>query len=451
MQELKPKYGLLTAIAMVVGIVVGSGVFFKAEKVLSATGGHLPLGIAAWILGGLIVLVCAYTFSILATRYIKVNGIVDYAENAVGERYAYFMGWFMVFIYYPNLTSVLAWVSARYTGVLFGFSIVGPEVMVIAFVYMIASFTLNALSPVIAGKVQVSTTIIKLVPLLLVAVIGTIVGLSNGLTVENFTTVVHVPEEGYFAALLIAVAACAFAYDGWIIATSINAELKNPKRNLPIALTLGMITVIVVYVLYYIGLAGGAPNAEMMANGEAGAKHAFSNIFGAVGGNMLFVFVVISCLGTLNGLMIATTRGLYSLAARNQGPKPDMFSALDKTSNMPTNSSFVGILLTALWLMFFYGANLVEKSWFGPFSFDSSELCIVSIYALYIPIFVMMMVKEKDLHPVKRFVFPSLGILGCLFMVVALFVSHGFMPTLAFIIISTVIMLFSIPFYKRKA
>ena len=99
--------------------------------------------------------------------------------------------------------------------------------------------------------------------------------------------------------------------------------------------------------------------------------------------------------------------------------------------------------------MFFYGANLTDN-WFGPLAFDSSELSIVSIYALYIPIYVMMMKKEKDLHPVKRFLVPSLSILGCLFMVVALVVSHGWGPTFAFILIGGVIMLFSIPFYKKQ-
>ena len=111
--QLKPKYGLITAIAMVVGIVVGSGVFFKAEKVLSATGGNLPLGILAWIIGGVIMMICAYTFSILATRYSHVNGLVDYAEATVGRGYAYIVGWFSTFVYYPAMTSVLAWVSAR--------------------------------------------------------------------------------------------------------------------------------------------------------------------------------------------------------------------------------------------------------------------------------------------------------------------------------------------------
>ena len=90
-QELKKKYGLLTAICMVVGIVVGSGVFFKAEAILNKTGGNLKIGILAWVIGGVIMIVSAYTFSILATKYEKVNGVVDYAEAMCGKKYAYFM------------------------------------------------------------------------------------------------------------------------------------------------------------------------------------------------------------------------------------------------------------------------------------------------------------------------------------------------------------------------
>ena len=112
---LKKKYGLFTAIAMVVGIVIGSGVFFKAEAVLKATGGNMPLGIAAWIIVGLIMIVCSYTFAMLATKYEKANGVVDYSGMTVGTKYGYFVGWFMATIYNPTLTSVLAWVSARYT------------------------------------------------------------------------------------------------------------------------------------------------------------------------------------------------------------------------------------------------------------------------------------------------------------------------------------------------
>lgn len=421
--ELRKKYGLMTAICLVVGIVVGSGVFFKAEKILTETGGNLPLGILAWAIGGAIMIACAYAFALLATRYEYVNGIVDYAEVTVGKGYAYFVGWFMTTVYYPCITSVLAWVSARYLSVLLGFSITGPECMVLAGFFLVASYALNALSPVLAGRFQVATTIIKLIPLLLMAIIGTIVGLGNGMIVENFTTVVDAGKSSG-TALFTAVVATAFAFEGWIIATSINAELKDSKKNLPRALVLGTLIIIAVYILYYVGLAGSVPNAALMESGEAGARTAFEMIFSRVGGTVLFVFVVISCLGTLNGLMLGCTRGMYALAVRHRGPAPAVFKQVDATTNMPTNSSVLGLLLCAFWLLYFYSAQLTTP-WLGPICFDSSELPIVTLYALYLPIFFMAIRKEKDLAPVKRFIAFPLAMAGSLFMIVAAVFAHG--------------------------
>ena len=113
--KLERKYGLFTAICMVTGIVIGSGVFFKAQTILEKTGGNMPLGILAWLIGGAIMLVCLLTFSFMGQKYERVNGIVDYAEATVGPRYGYYMGWFAATIYFPGMTSALAWVSARYT------------------------------------------------------------------------------------------------------------------------------------------------------------------------------------------------------------------------------------------------------------------------------------------------------------------------------------------------
>ena len=134
---LEKRYGLLTAIAMVVGIVIGSGVFFKAEKVLTATGGNLSLGILAWLLGGLVMILCAYNFALMATKHEKVSGVVDYAEVLVGGRYAYFFAWFAAVIYFPAMTSVVAWVAARYFGVLMGWEIVGPQVMTLSGLFLV--------------------------------------------------------------------------------------------------------------------------------------------------------------------------------------------------------------------------------------------------------------------------------------------------------------------------
>ncbi len=444
--KLVKKYGLLTAIAMVVGIVIGSGVFFKAEKVLKATGGNLSLGILGWVIGGVIMISCAYTFAVMATKYEKVNGIVDYAEAAMGEKYGYYVGWFMAIIYYPTLTSVLAWVSARYTSVLFGFSITGGECMTIACLFLVGSYALNALSPILAGKFQVSTTVIKLIPLFLMAIVGTIIGLFNGMTMQNFTTVAK--EVNTLEALFTAVVATAFAYEGWIIATSINAELKDAKRNLPIALVAGTFIIMLVYILYYIGLAGAVPNEVMMAGGEAGAKTAFQTIFTSVGGSLLFVFVIISCLGTLNGLMLGCTRGIYSIAARDLGPKPKIFKQIDSETNMPTNSSILGLLLCGVWLLYFYGANLTDP-WFGFFCFDSSELPIVTIYALYIPIFLMIMKKEKDLSTFKRYIMPVISLMGCFFMIIAACFAHK-MAVVAYLIIFIITMIIGSIYIRKK-
>lgn len=446
--ELSKKYGLITAIAMVIGIVIGSGVFFKAEKILSVTEGNMAIGVAAWIIGGLVMVVCAYTFSILATRYTKVNGIVDYAEQMLGGNYAYMVGWFVTTIYTPAMTSVLAWVSAKYIGVLFGLSTTGGDVMVLAGLLLVASYALNALSPILAGKFQVSTTVIKLVPLLLMAIVGTIVGLSNGMIVENFTTVT---SENYstFGALMSAVCATAFAYEGWIIATSINSELKNPKRDLPIALIGGTIAIVVIYVIYYIGLSGAVSVETLMENGEAGVKVAFSSIFGSAAGTLLIVCVVISCLGTLNGLMLGATRAMYSLSARNRGPMPEVFNEVDSKTNMPSNSAIVGLLICGAWLVYFYGANLSDTPWFGSYGFDSSELPIITTYLFYIPIFIAMMKKETDLHPVKRFVVPSFGILASCVMIAAAIVSHG-ISNCYYLIVFAVIMGVGAVFMKPK-
>lgn len=435
--ELEKRYGLVTAIAMVVGIVIGSGVFFKAEKVLVATGGNLPQGILAWLLGGCVMVICAYNFAILATQHEKVNGIVDYAEVLVGKNYGYFFAWFMATIYAPAMTSVLAWVSARYMGVLLGFDIVGAEVMTIAGFLLILSYVINMMSPMLAGILQVSTTVIKIIPLALMGVIGLFKGLNSGILIENFTSGV-ITDVGNHP-LFTAVVGTAFAYEGWICATSINAELKDSKKNLPIALVFGTMFVMLIYIVYYVGLAGAAENQVIMENGESGARIAFGNIFGNIGGTLLFVFVVVSCLGTLNGLMLACTRGFYSIGARGEGPYPQIFQSIDKQTNMPMNSGVIGLLVAGMWLLYFYGANLTSP-WFGVFSFDSSELPIITIYGMYIPIFVMQMKKSEDTNMLKRYVAPILGILACCFMILATFVSYGIAVVLYYMVVYGVIM-----------
>lgn len=461
MDKLQKRYGLLTAICMVVGIVIGSGVFFKAQTILQKTGGNMPLGILAWIIGGVIMLTCLLAFSVMAQKFEKVNGIVDYAEACVGSKYAYYVGWFLTIIYYPCLTSVLSWLSARYTLVfitsiapdfpLLGLgaaagaeTVLGPECMALAMFYMCCVYAVNALSPKLAGKLQVSTTIIKLIPLFLMAVVGIIVGLANGTLANNFNTLADVGTTSTNP-LFASVCATAFAYEGWIIATSINAELKDAKKNLPRALVIGAIIIIATYIFYYVGVAGGATNQELI---DSGATVAFINVFGNVLGNILNLFIAISCIGTMNGLMLGCVRGLYSIAVRGRGPAPHVFSQIDKETNMPHNSAIVGLLLCGFWGLYFFLANLAG-TWSGPFVFDSSELPIITIYMLYLPIFVMWIKKATDETAMRRYVLPLLAICGSLFMIYASIMGHG-IACFWYLIVFAAVMAVGFAFSKEK-
>ena len=459
MAQLKRQYGLITAICMVVGIVVGSGVFFKAEVMLKQTSGELPTALLSWLIGGIVMVISAYTFAIMGTQYEKVNGVVDYSEALVGKGYAYYVGWFMATIYYPAMTSALAWLSARYTMQLFGFSLTSAETMTLAAFYLVASFALNTLSSKLAGKFQVTTTFIKLIPLVLMAIVGTIYGLSHGITMTNMNSVVN--EAGEMVArqgiswdlVLPGVCTSVFAYEGWVIATSINSELKDSKKNLPRALVLGTIIVVVVYMLYYLGISGSISTADLLGS-EEGAGFAFKSMFGQVAGTVLTVFIAISCLGTLNGLTLACDRGFYSLAARNQGPAPKFLSKLDDATQMPSNASIVALIFNAGWLFYFFMANLSDASgaatgFASNFLFDSTELPLVCVYAFYLPIYIMLMAKSKGLNPFKRFVMPILSFAGACLFIYASIAKHG-MKNVGFLVVAAVIMIVGAIFRNSK-
>lgn len=425
--KLEKKYGLFTAISMVVGIVIGSGIFFKAQDILIYTGGNVLLGVLAWIIGGIIMVIFSATFAGYATKFEKVNGVVDYSEAIVGKKYGYMIGWFLTTIYYPAMTAVLAWVSARYTLNLFGSNdITGGLCIALALLYMVGAYSLNMLAPKISGKFQVSCTVIKLIPLIIMAIVGSIAGLFNGTTIENLKAVSS--TKGSIDGIFGGICAAAFAYEGWIIATSINSEIKDSKKNLPKALIFGSLVVMLIYVAFFIGISSSA-SVDTIIND--GATVAFTNLFGKFAGTILNVFIVISCLGTLNGLMIGNARSMYSISNRNEKTDIEMFKQVDKVTNAPHNSGAVTLLFCGIWFFFFYGANLMEKPIFGIFSFDSSELPIITVYALYIPIFICYLFKNWKNESIKIKMLNILAIIAAIFMIVCAIYAHGIKPLLA--------------------
>lgn len=442
-RELDKKYGLVTAIAMVVGVVIGSGVFFKADDVLSKTNGNLIIALIAWGIGAFSMIFGSLVFAEFAQRIEKSNGLVDYSEVAYGKRFGYLVGWFKAVLYYSPLAAILSWIAAKYTLILFGSDNPGNSGLtwLIAFVYMALTYIMNYLSPVLAGKFQVSSTGIKLIPLSLVAIVGTISGLVNGITVENFKAAMStVGSSG--GTLASAVVATAFAYEGWICATTINSEIKDSKKNLPRALIIGAMIVFAVYVLYFLGVASVLPTEDIIAQGDNAIATVTNTLFGSFASTVLTVFVIISCLGTLNGLVLSSIRIPFSLAIRNQGPFPNQIKLVSKRTSMPVYSTLFSLVLTVVYIILWY-CSLNEV--FGKY-IGLDEIPIVMIYGLYIFLYVWYMKNFKDLGFIKRYVVPVCAMFGSLVIVYG-GISN---PSIGLnLIISVSVLLFGLIFYRR--
>lgn len=460
--KMEKRYGLPTAIAMVIGIVIGSGIFIKGGKVLSLVGGNMWNAVLVIGIVGVICIICSLVFAELGSKYEKVNGVVDYAEVALGPKYAYYVGWFMTTIYYPSLAAILAFFAAMFTCPLFGVQAldfatgtIAIEAVGLGAAYLMIGYGVNAISPKLAGKLQVSMTVIKLIPIILMGIVGTIAGLCNGAT----ATVLNTATETTAAAggLFGGVVAFAFSYEGWIIATSINAELKDAKRNLPLALIIGALFCTVIYCLYIFSMSSVGDVQTIIGTwplGETLAPIAFSKVFGSAAGTIVLVFIAISCLGTMNGLIMGSCRGMYSVAVRGMGPRPEFYGDIDRQNSFAVKSSLVGLILAGAWygwtvILWMKGPDFfggVHNSlWIG---WEPDEISIVNLYAMYIPMFVALMVKCKEFNFFRRFVMPSLGLICCIFMVYCCVVGKGPQQILGYLIFFAVVMFVGYLFNK---
>ena len=423
--NLEKKYGLPVAICMVVGIIIGSGIFIKADSILEYTNNNPILGVIAWIIGGLVMLGSVMMFSIFASKYSKVNGIIDYSEYIFGKRYTYYFSVFLSYIYYPSLTSVLGWITAKFTLELFGiYQSTSWLIFLLSIIYILLIYLINLFSPKISGILQVSSTIVKLIPIILVIIVGIVIGLIS----ENQATIIPSSLQEESSSLFHAICACAFAYEGWIISTSINSELKDSKRNLPLALIFGCLIVMAIYILFFIGILSSIDISSITSNNIT--DQAIRKIFGVFGNQILKLFIVISCIGTLNGLMIANIRSKYSMAIRGLGLWSNKYSKINKKLDMPIFSTLFGLIMCILWFFYFYFGALQSK--LGFFNFDSSELPIITIYLMYIPLFIVYMVKEikKGQYSWKSILFPIIATICSIFMVVCSIFAHGVFPYL---------------------
>jgi len=446
MKNTEKKYGFFTAVSMVTGSVIGSGVFFKAESIARVTAGNSLSGALSWIAGGVVMLLCLLCFGLITGKYSE-GGLYKISRSLCTEKYSYYVGWFMATVYYPAFVSVLAWLCARYTLLSFGVEGKGGGLcMLLSAILLVISFGQNALFPAFSGKVQIVTLIIKMIPLAAMAVFGIHSGLGSGILKENFS---FQPEGISFSeGFLPAVTSTLFAYEGWIAAASIGRELRNSRRNMPLALITGGIITATVYLAYYIGVTGAVRSEILLNYGAGGIRKAFAAVFSEAASKALTGFVAVSCLGALNGMMMGCGRAMYELAEGGRGPYPELFSHINPVSRTSPASFASGLVISFMWLLFLFGTGINETPLFRIISFDSTEMPVVTVYVLYIPLFVSFIKKHGGERKIN-IIIPVLAICACIFTVICA-LSRNYGSVLSYLCTLTAAMLAGSLFFSHK-
>lgn len=400
------RYSLFTAITMIVGICIGSGIFFKADNVLAATDGSILGGVVLFALGAIAIIFGGLTVAELAARTDKPGGVISYSEEFVSMRYATAFGWFHTLVYYPSLTFVVSFVIGIYTSTLFGWETGVGGWCLIGVAFTTICFLYNTLSPKFGGLFQNATCIIKVIPLVVLAISGIIWG-------DPAAGFANLAEQTQASGKwVMGISAVAFSYDGWIISTSIAHEIKDSKRNLPRALVIAPLIILFLYLSYFIAISTYLGSAGVLAAGDNAVYIMAEDLLGGVFSKLVLVFVIISVMGTVNGIVLGGIRLPFGLALRGSAmPFAPWFSKVNDRFRMPVNSSLFMYGMSMLWGVIHYvtaSRGLLGNS-------DVSEIAICASYLLYLTFYwkVFQMWRRGEIKSVFRGVIcPLLATVG---------------------------------------
>ena len=411
MDTKQQKFGLFTTIAMIVGVVIGSGIFFKADEILIAAQGNTLVGALLLTVGAIGIVFGGLSIATYARENSTAGGLITYVEDAWGKTLGYLSGWFQAIFYYPALIAVLSWIAAVYLGIIF--NITNPEdyrLWLITLIIIASSFGLNILNTYAAGKFQNITLIIKIASLLLISFAALFLGDKQNFIADSTKNIEL--NSGIFVGLI----ACAFSYDGWFVAPTIAHEIKDPKRNLSRALVLAPLIILVVYLIYFIGVSTYLGADTVIELGDQSVGVMAQSLFGKYGGQFIYVCVVISILGSINGLVLSYIRLPYSLALRDRFPASSTFKKMNTNYSIPLNSAWLTIFLVLSWIglhaLSVFRINILGLN-FSFLQIDS--LPIVLTYFFYVSLYIALIrkqIKTKQYSFRDGILYPSLATLG---------------------------------------
>ena len=319
--KLDRQLGLFDSTMMVVGIVIGSGIFMTTGLMADALP-SVSLILIVWLLGGLQMLAGALTYAELSAAMPKAGGQYVYLREAYGSLPAFLFGWVAFIAYLTGINAAIAVAVAEHLGSFYPsisthniviafdyFSISGGQIFAISLI-LILSF-INYLGILFGKWIQNVFTILKIGSILFFALAGLFISTGNHIDFSINPTSMSIGS--ILTGMGIALVAVTWTVGGWEYVTFAAGEIKNPKKNLPLALIIGTVVILVLYIMINIAYLKVLPMDSLIGElkvGEATAK----SLYGPGIAGAFVVVVIISKFGSLNGNILVGPRISYAMA-----------------------------------------------------------------------------------------------------------------------------------------
>ena len=319
--KLDRQLGLFDSTMMVIGIVIGSGIFMTTGLMADALP-SASLILIVWLLGGLQMLAGALTYAELGAAMPKAGGQYVYLREAYGSLPAFLFGWVAFIAYLTGTNAAIAVAVAEHLGsfypsisthnIVIGFdyfSISGGQIFAISLI-LILSF-INYLGILFGKWIQNVFTILKIGSILFFALAGLFISTGNHIDFSINPTSMSIGS--ILTGMGIALVAVTWTVGGWEYVTFAAGEIKNPKKNLPLALIIGTVVIFVLYIIINIAYLKVLPMDSLIGElkvGEATAK----SLYGPGIAGAFVVVVIISMFGSLNGNILVGPRISYAMA-----------------------------------------------------------------------------------------------------------------------------------------
>ena len=337
--ELKRALGLIDCMLLVIGGVIGSGIFLTPSNIAQTTQ-NVGAFFFVWVAGGVLSFCGAMTYAELGAAFPRAGGIYVFLREAYGRMPAFLYGWCVFFVILTGSMATLASAFSIYLSYLFPLTQIGLRILPVSVIGILT--IVNCFGVRWGARVQNLLTGIKISSLLGMIIV---LFISDKGTFQHFSQSQRAIPSPSLSALGIAMIAVLWTYDGWHLLTFAAGEIKNPKKNVTAGLLLGMLVIIVFYVLVNMAYLYILP-FQVIAGSSRVASHALELAVGPWGGTLVAVAILISIAGAINSNVMGGTRVFFAMASERLFFRPVAY--VHPRYKVPT----ISILATGIWAGF---------------------------------------------------------------------------------------------------